>query len=167
MKKIDHVLNMLEKILLTICGLLLAVMVISICYQVILRYCFKGANTWAEELARYSMEWIVMLAAPVAFRRHRHTRVDFLIEKIPENIQRYLQFILYCLMLLFVVRLGGMGLDLVKVGGEQLSPGMRIPMRYMYCTQIVGPILMFIFIVECVVKECMVPIYNSFRRVSE
>ena len=52
MDVMKKVLDKLEKALLILMGILLAVMVLSIFYQVLLRYVFQSANVWSEELAR-------------------------------------------------------------------------------------------------------------------
>jgi len=156
-------LDVLQKILMGICGILLLIMVLAICYQVILRYCFHNANIWAEELSRYSMEWIVMLACPIAFRRHRHTRVDYFVEKLPKKLVPFLQLILYILILWFLGTIGITGIRLAAKGAKQLSPGLFIPMSWIYSAQVVGPILMYLYLFECIIKECIIPIWHIVK----
>lgn len=46
--------------------------------QVALRYGFNSPQTWAEEVSRYLLAWIILLGAAIAVARGTHIRVDIL-----------------------------------------------------------------------------------------
>jgi TRAP-type C4-dicarboxylate transport system permease small subunit len=81
---------------------LLMLMTIVIFYQVVLRYVFHGANIWAEEFARYSFIWIVMLGSSSAIRRFQHIRIDFLVQCFPGNVQKIISLCNYLMILVFL-----------------------------------------------------------------
>ena len=74
--KFLDVLERIEKVLLCIS---VAVMLVVMIYQVILRYIFTASNAWSEELARYLFIFQVMLASAIGIRRNSHLQIDALI----------------------------------------------------------------------------------------
>lgn len=65
--------KMLDKIIVCIrwiCMFLLIEMVAVIFFQVVSRYCFGIAHFWAEEMAVFSMIWLVFLGSVIAESRN-------------------------------------------------------------------------------------------------
>ena len=52
---------------------------------VVLRYFWSSAPVWTEELARYSLIWMVMMAAVPALRQGEHMKIDLVIERLPHR----------------------------------------------------------------------------------
>lgn len=71
-------LDKLTKVLKAILIAMLAVMVLIMFYQVIMRYIFSNAKPWAEELTLYISIFMIMLALGIASRNDSHLQVDFL-----------------------------------------------------------------------------------------
>lgn len=71
-------LDILTKILKALLGSVLAVMVLIMLYQVVMRYAFDSPKAWCEELALYLCVFAVMLGLGVASRNDAHLQVDFL-----------------------------------------------------------------------------------------
>ena len=76
MKGYGKFLDGIEKIEKLFLAVTVAIMIIVITYQVILRYVFSASNAWSEELARYLFIYDVMVAAAIATRRNSHLQVD-------------------------------------------------------------------------------------------
>ena len=72
MKGYGKFLDGIEKIEKLFLAVTVAIMIIVITYQVILRYVFSASNAWSEELARYLFIYDVMVAAAIATRRNSH-----------------------------------------------------------------------------------------------
>ena len=64
MKGYGKFLDGIEKIEKLFLAVTVAIMIIVIIYQVILRYVFSASNAWSEELARYLFIYDVMVALP-------------------------------------------------------------------------------------------------------
>lgn len=62
---------------------LLALMVVMVFGNVVLRYGFNSGITVSEELARWSFVWLVFLGAIVALREHQHLGMDFIVRALP------------------------------------------------------------------------------------
>src|ERR1041384_2191823 len=96
----------MERILDLYCGLLkgvialcLAVMVVLVFGNVVLRYGFNSGITISEELSRWLLVWLTFLGAIVAVREHAHLGVDTLVRMLPAGGKRICFIINYCLML--------------------------------------------------------------------
>ena len=97
----------MERMLDLYCGLLkgvialcLAVMVVLVFGNVVLRYGFNSGITVSEELSRWLLVWLTFLGAIVAVREHAHLGVDSLVRMLGPAGKRICFIINYCLMLL-------------------------------------------------------------------
>jgi len=62
----------------------LAVMVVLVFGNVVLRYAFNSGITVSEELSRWLFVWLVFLGAVVAMKEHGHLGVDMLVSRLPD-----------------------------------------------------------------------------------
>jgi TRAP-type C4-dicarboxylate transport system permease small subunit len=80
-------------------ALCLAVMVVLVFGNVVLRYAFNSGIAQSEELSRWLMVWLTFLGAVVALREHAHLGVDTLIRALPPLGKRICFVASYGLML--------------------------------------------------------------------
>ena len=81
---------MLQKLIDGICRLFsflmvvcLALMVVMVFGNVVLRYGFNSGITVSEELSRWLFVWMTFLGAVVALRSHAHLGTDTLVARLP------------------------------------------------------------------------------------
>ncbi len=140
---LNNILNKIEEY--TVCvGILVASMVLFV--NVVMRYVFNHGLVWAEELARYSIVWIVFIGSSICVRRHLHLVVDAAIIRLSER-NRSIMHIFACvcgtLFSLFLVYYGyRVCLKLFSTG--QILPGLEILTGYAYMAIPVGGALMSI-----------------------
>jgi TRAP-type transport system small permease protein len=63
--------------------LLLALMVVLVFGNVVLRYAFDSGITVSEELSRWLFVWMTFLGALVALKEHAHLGSDMLVSRLP------------------------------------------------------------------------------------
>ena len=80
-------------------ALCLAVMVVLVFGNVVLRYGFNSGITISEELSRWLLVWLTFLGAIVAVREHTHLGVDTLVRMLSPTGKRICFIVNYCLML--------------------------------------------------------------------
>jgi TRAP-type C4-dicarboxylate transport system permease small subunit len=80
-------------------ALCLAVMVVLVFGNVVLRYGFNSGITISEELSRWLLVWLTFLGAIVAVREHAHLGVDTLVRMLGPTGKRICFVINYSLML--------------------------------------------------------------------
>ncbi|WP_313413115.1 TRAP transporter small permease [Sedimentibacter sp.] len=128
-------------------------MVVALFYQIIMRFLFESANSWSEELTRYSFIWMSMLGSAIATRRSRHMNVDFLMNRMPKILKIINSIIIKSLIIAFLIVIIFYGISLVSITFKQLSPGLRVPMAYMYASVPIGGILMLLFTIEVIIND--------------
>ena len=119
----------------------LAVMVVLVFGNVIMRYGFNSGFTVSEELSRWLFVWLTFLGAVVALRDNAHLGTDMLVGKLGPVGRRVcmgvsLLLMLYCLWLLFK---GSYDQFLVNVDSQ--SPVMEASMGWFYACGMVFAIL--------------------------
>lgn len=64
-------------------AIILALMVIMVFANVVLRYGFNSGITVTEEVSRWLFVWMIFLGAIVAVREHAHLGTDVLVRRLP------------------------------------------------------------------------------------
>jgi TRAP-type C4-dicarboxylate transport system permease small subunit len=96
---VERLLDLYCRVLKGAIALCLAVMVVLVFTNVVLRYIFNSGIATSEELSRWLLVWLTFLGAIVALREHAHLGVDSLIRALPPH-GRLMCFVLsYVLML--------------------------------------------------------------------
>ena len=78
-----RLLDLYCKVLKAGAALCLAVMVVLVFGNVVLRYAFNSGIATSEELSRWLLVWLTFLGAIVALREHAHLGVDALVRALP------------------------------------------------------------------------------------
>jgi len=63
-------------------ALLLAIMVVLVFGNVVLRYAFNSGITVSEEMSRWAFVWLTFLGAIVALKEHQHLGSDMLVSRL-------------------------------------------------------------------------------------
>jgi TRAP-type C4-dicarboxylate transport system permease small subunit len=95
----DRILDLYCVFLKGVIVLCLAVMVVLVFGNVVLRYGFNSGITVSEEMSRWLLVWLTFLGAIVAVREHAHLGVDTLVRMLPPTGKRICFILNYCLML--------------------------------------------------------------------
>ncbi len=86
----------LLKFLIALC---LAIMVVLVFGNVVLRYAFNMGITASEEVSRLLFVWLTFLGAIVALREHGHLGVDTLVKRLPVGGKKFCLVLSHLLML--------------------------------------------------------------------
>ena len=87
------------KLLKILIALFLAIMVVLVFGNVVLRYAFNSGITISEEVSRWLFVWLTFLGAIVALRQHGHLGVDALVRRLPNAGKRACLIVTQILML--------------------------------------------------------------------
>lgn len=80
---VDRVLRGYTRALDMLGGLFLAVMVVLVFGNVVLRYAFNSGLTMSAEVSRWLFVWLTFMGAVVALREHGHLGTDALVSRLP------------------------------------------------------------------------------------
>lgn len=149
MEWLDRISFWVDKAVQSLMAIFLGLMTIFMLIQIIGRYFFNSGFVWTDEISRYLMVWMVFLGASVATRHWNHISVSVFEEnsermrKILPPIQKLLTFV-YALVVIKV------GIEIMGLIANQLSPNARISMAYIYAIFPVSCSLMaFHLIAQC------------------
>ena len=121
----------------TIIVVSLALMVIMVFSNVVLRYVFNSGITVTEELSRFLFLWLIFIGAIVAMKESAHLGVDTLVARLPRSgkvacVLLSNALMLWCCYLFFV---GSWRQTVVGLGTDMPATG--ISMAYHYATGLV------------------------------
>lgn len=122
------------------------VMSTLILYQVVIRFASRYTELdlprWTEEIARYSMIWLVLLGAALAVRYSALIGMEAISERLSPKMQRGLRAITVVISMFFFLIMIIYGYEMLAHVGTQLSPGAKIPMSIPYASIPVGGFFM-------------------------
>ena len=103
------------------CAVLLVVLVLDVWLGVFVRYVLPLPITFTEEAARYLMIWMALLAVSCGIARREHIGVQFLFDRFPRIVRRWLLLGLDLLVFDFFAVLIVYGFDLVDRGTRSFT----------------------------------------------
>jgi TRAP-type C4-dicarboxylate transport system permease small subunit len=112
--------------------LALAVMVVLVFTNVVMRYLFNSGIDISEELSRILLVWIIFIGAVIAFRERAHLGVDTVTRRLPRRA-RIACFVICELLMLFICSLIFDGsLTQAKLNLHNPAPVTGIPLSIAY-----------------------------------
>lgn len=119
----------------------LALMVLLVFGNVVLRYGFNSGITTSEELSRWLFVWLTFLGAIVALKDGAHLGSDALTSRLSRRGKQVL-FVVSQLLMLFVCWLLFRGAcDLVRINAQTTSAVMEVSMAWFYSAGLVLAVL--------------------------
>ena len=106
--------------------------------QVFNRFVLNQSISWSEEFQIYCHVWIVFLAIPIAYRYGAHMSVDSLKNYLPKKLVKVFDIFIELLWIWFAVSLAWLSWVVSEVAKLQSSPGLELPMNYVYYSMVVG-----------------------------
>ncbi|KQT85119.1 TRAP transporter small permease [Aurantimonas sp. Leaf443] len=111
-------------------ALLLAVMVILVFGNVVMRYALNSGITVSEEMSRLAFVWLIFLGAALALRDHAHIGIDTLIRALPRKAAKACVLAGYLLMLLACALLLQGGFEQSTLTWNAVTPAAGISMSW-------------------------------------
>ena len=110
------------------------IMTILLFVQVVTRYCFGHAVTWAEEVATILFVWMVYLGVAAAVLSRKHLKIDAFVEMLPFKAKKTLLIISNVIFLAFSLYIIFPMMSLVNnyAAKSAASPILKIPKALSY-----------------------------------
>ena len=84
------------------CTVAMAAVLLIGTMQVVWRYAFHSSLFWSEEVLRYLIIWLVMIAAGLSFTRGQFLGMRMAVERLPERGRKLANLLSALIMLLFL-----------------------------------------------------------------
>src|SRR6056297_2516241 len=140
-EKISHYLS---KFVGYICILMGIVMTITTLVGILFRYVMTNPLPWTEELARYTMIWMGLLAISIGIKNNSHLGVNLFINFFPRSIRKIILYITRILIFYFLYMLLTYGYSMALKGMNQIAPALRIQMFYVLVSVPIAALLSII-----------------------
>ena len=132
---------------------MVGLMTVIIILQVFMRYLFLYSLSWSEEVARYLMIWVSFLGASLALKYGFHIGVEFVINRIPEEMRGWVNLIAKIGILIFLIYFTIGGFRVSWAVRDQDSPALLFSMAYAYLSAPVGGVFMIIQLLSLLVED--------------
>jgi TRAP-type C4-dicarboxylate transport system permease small subunit len=119
----------------------LALMVVMVFGNVVLRYGFNSGITVSEELSRWLFVWMTFLGSVVALRHHAHLGTDALIARLPPAGKKACYVLAHLLMLYMCWLMGQGGWQQTVINYGTTSAVMEASMAWFYVSGVVFAVL--------------------------
>lgn len=144
---LEKVAKVINRLFTNVASVLVIIMLVLIFQDVVRRYFFNDQTTWALDISRFLMVYVVFLALAPALQSGSHVSTDLVVSRLSVKSQYYLKLFVYLLCMVFGAILFWEVSDstLSVIMDNRLFPvTVALPMKYIY---IIGPIgtLQFIF----------------------
>ncbi len=133
-------------------SVLLAVMVVLVFSNVVMRYAFNSGITVSEELSRWLFVWCTFLGAVVALKDGRHLGTDVLVKRLPAPLRKLCQLVGCCLMLFAIGLLFKGALQQVEINRTTTSAAMEVSMAWFYAVGIVCAVLGALVVIRDLIR---------------
>lgn len=167
MKRLLAIYDQIEEKLLVVS---LAVNVLIIFMQVVMRSVFNSSISWSEELARYIFIWQIWLGASIAYRSQAHIKVELIFNLVTSpRFRRYIEIIVDSIWLAFSIFLLVEGIQLLQnmVARNVLSAGMRLPLVYVYAALPVSSFFISLRVLIGIIEKIKSPIASRGEEIKE
>lgn len=150
---LDRLFRVLRSVLYWFSVAAMSVMLVVIFAQVISRYVFNWTPEWSEELARYLFVWVTFIGSALIMGESGHLAVQF----VPNHFKgtavgKALEVLINLCGYVFIFILFFQGAKMTRVMTFQISPGMEIPMSWVYAVIPLSSALMLLYLVKDTVR---------------
>lgn len=129
-------------------ALALAIMVVLVFGNVVLRYAFNSGITMSEEVSRWLFVWVTFLGAVVAVRERAHLGTDFLVAHLPVLGKKICLVVGHLLMLYATWLLFSGSLAQAKINWDVQAPVTGASTAIFYASGIVFAVSAAVFLLS-------------------
>jgi TRAP-type transport system small permease protein len=115
----------------------LALMVLLVFGNVVLRYAFNSGISISEEMSRWLFVWLTFLGGIVALREHAHLGTEILVARLNATGKKICLVMAYALMLMVCWMLFSGALEQTKINWDVSAPSSGASMAWFYAVGLV------------------------------
>lgn len=119
---------------------LLAVMVVMVFGNVVLRYAFDSGIIISEELARFLFVWVTFLGAVVVFHQRGHLGMTMVVEALPPPLRRLCLIVSDLLIVACALMFLKGAWQQTMLNLENVAPVSNLPLAWVYGSGVVSAV---------------------------
>jgi TRAP-type C4-dicarboxylate transport system permease small subunit len=152
MKTAMRGIDIMNKLVGIVVGLMLAAMSTIIVVQVFCRFVIDYPLTWTEEAARFLMIYTVFLGASLALRNHKMIAIEIIMESVKPKVRKVLRIMVMLISIVFLFILLFKGIEMLDIVKRQTSAGLGLSMNIPYMAIPIGATLMIINAIAVIIE---------------
>jgi len=139
------ILDSIDKFIEWLSVILMSFMLLLTSANVVGRYVFSKSIFFSEEMARFLFVWVVFLGAAIIIKDKGHVAINFFAERLKgKKSGKLLEIFIGICGFIFITIVFMGGITLSKTMNIYKSPGMQIPMGYVYYAIPIGAGIMMV-----------------------
>jgi TRAP-type C4-dicarboxylate transport system permease small subunit len=139
--------DVVSRILEVILVVILTSMVGLVFGNVVARYVFNSAITWAEEVARFLFVWLTFVGASFGLYKGLHLGMDMVVVRLKPRTRRVVDLVNTIITLAFLGVWAVGGVHLIQANLDYMSPATGFSMGLVY---MIGPLAALLMGIETV-----------------
>lgn len=132
---------------------LLAVMVVLVFGNVVLRYAFNSGIVFSEEVSRFVFMWLTLIGALVVMKDKAHLGMSSVVDRLGETGQRICRFLADALTLACCALLAHGTWKQVVIGMDNRSPVTDVPLGLVYLCLLISSAGMAILVAHSMWRQ--------------
>lgn len=132
---------------------IMGVMIVAVFLQVLFRFFLDQPLAWTEELARYLLVWMTFLGSAYAMSVKAHIGTEYIQKFLSPTINKIVLSLAALLSILFFLVMIHQGYLLAMRSMTQTSPGLLLPMGYVYMVIPISGVLLIINVLHVTWKD--------------
>jgi len=154
--------NAVTKVSTVLCYTLIIFVTSVIGSAVFYRYVLNNPIQWAEEVARYTLIWLTMLAASIAIKKRSHISLTTIVKYLKSEVSLILEIILYGVIIGIIIIIARYSTIMVVTRSVNVfSPSIGIRMLWAHLSLPVGFSLIILQSVYIVLEDIKKLIFES------
>ena len=132
MEKAKQVFNRLQNAVNALTAVIVVAIMVIILVQTFTRYVIFYSIPWSEEASRYLFVAMILLGINIGISQNLMVRIDIIDNFLPGRMRKAFEIGRQVLALGISAVFFYSTFGMLRIGGYQMSPAMRIPMNVMY-----------------------------------
>lgn len=133
--------------------IMLAVMVVLVFSNVVLRYFFNSGIVFSEEVSRFIFMWLTLIGALVVMKDNGHLGMSSLIDRLGETGQRICRFLADSITLACCVLLAWGTWEQVVIGMDNAAPVTGIPLGLVFISLLISSVGMSLMLLHSLWRQ--------------
>ncbi len=117
-------------------------LILVVFYQAFARKFLPSSPSWTEEISRFLFIYSITFAAPVAWYYGDFIRVGFILDRLPNMLQKLVESVWIIIITIFFCIIGFYGLQYASLGMYQTAPASGVKMVIPYSSVLIISVLM-------------------------
>lgn len=157
-RRLDAVVETSANLLAQLAALSTLLLTVVVTYGVVMRFGFNDAQNWTDELATYSLLWMVFLGLAYTLSMGTHIRIDLFVNGLPPRGRYYAEVLAWAIGVLFSLLLFLGCLSAVENFFQRntySTAGLDIPLYWPSLPMLVGVLLFGLVMVARLLRLCV------------